>query len=184
MDDDSNWQRHLLVGVGMLLVVGALVGGVLAFAGIKVADLAGIGQNNDNSTRSHDRLHVPRNAQTPTKTSSTTTPPPTSTSSATAPPTRKPHKPPKPAFTLSISPATASTYERINLTGTYAGHDGTSLQVQRQEGGAWVDFPTTATVSGGSYSTYVETGHTGKNRFRVTDTTGGRSSKVATVTVH
>ncbi len=181
MDDDSNWQRHLLVGVCMLLVVGALVGGVLAFAGIKVADLAGIGQTNT-TTRSHDRLHVPRNAETPTK-SAPTTPAPTSSSPSTAPPTRKPHKPHAPALTLAISPATASTYERINLTGTYAGHDGTSLQVQRQEGGTWVDFPTTATVSGGSFATYVETGHTGVNRFRVTDTSGGRSSKVATVTV-
>ncbi|MGH8964210.1 MAG: hypothetical protein ACRDXB_02610 [Actinomycetes bacterium] len=81
-----------------------------------------------------------------------------------------------------MSPQRAATFQRINLTGSYRGGNGTTLQVQRHEG-RWVDFPTSATVSGGRFATYVETGHTGKNRFRVIDESSGRASKPVTVTV-
>ncbi|HSS68507.1 MAG TPA: hypothetical protein VLK34_08140, partial [Nocardioidaceae bacterium] len=44
---------------------------------------------------------------------------------------------------------------------------GAVLQVQRKESGTWTDFPVTATCNGGSYSTYILTGHTGPNRLRM-----------------
>ncbi|MBA2560589.1 MAG: hypothetical protein H0V07_12035 [Propionibacteriales bacterium] len=185
MDDESHWQKQLLIGLVMLLVVGALIGGIVAVASIKAADLAGIGDTTSGTRSRDDRLHVPRNADTPTTAPSGTVTPETgsapTTSATTSPPTR--NKRPRRALTLTISPATASTYERITLSGRYQAPEGTSLQVQRMEGGGWVDFPTTASVSAGTYSTYIETGHTGVNRFRVTDTASGRSSDVATVTV-
>ena len=62
---------------------------------------------------------------------------------------------------------------RIDLTGTYPTGEGAVLQVQRATGpgdDSWVDFPVTVTVSGGQFSTYVQTGRTGPNRFRVIDT--------------
>lgn len=180
MDDESYWQKQLLVGLAMLLVVGVLIGGIVAFAGIKVADLAGLNKT-ATTAGSGEHLHVPRNAETPTTPVPTTAAPPSSSTATTAPPT---HQPPRQQpFTLTISPTTVSPYERINLTGTYAVPDGTSLQVQRQESGSWADFPTTASVTGGRFTTYIQTGHTGLNRLRMTDTASGRSSEVATVTV-
>jgi hypothetical protein len=185
MDDDNGWQRQLLLGTVMLLVVGVLIGGIVAFAGIKVADLAGINNDSPSTGGSNQRLHVPRNGYTPSTGHSSA--PPTSTgpgggtpSTATTTPPRKPH----PAFTLSISPSTASTYERIDLAGRYDAPDGTALQVQRKENGSWVDFNATATLSNSQFRTYVETGHVGVNLFRVTDVFRGRSSQTATVTVH
>jgi hypothetical protein len=72
--------------------------------------------------------------------------------------------------------------ERIYLSGRYPGQDGSTLQVQRFEGG-WTNFPVTTSVSGGRYSTYVQTGNTGRNRFRMLDTSTGRASNPVTVTI-
>jgi len=76
------------------------------------------------------------------------------------------------------------TFGEITLTGTYSAADGTTLQVQRREaGGVWADFPVTATVTGGTFSTYIQTGQTGTNRIRMMDTSTGAMSNVVTVDV-
>jgi hypothetical protein len=54
--------------------------------------------------------------------------------------------------------------------------------VQRREGG-WRDFPTSASVSGGTFSSYVMTGQSGVNKFRVVDRSNGKTSNVVTVRV-
>jgi hypothetical protein len=82
---------------------------------------------------------------------------------------------------LTANPPAAGTYERINLVGSYSGPGSPTLQVQRLEGGQWVDFPTTATVSSGQFSTYIETGHTGVNRIRVLDPATGQSSNIVSI---
>lgn len=88
------------------------------------------------------------------------------------------------ALTLTASPKQASTWQRVNLVGTWQGHDGASLQVQRSiDGGPWSNFPTSATVSDGEFSTYILTGRTGTNRFRVVDTSTGKTSNVVTVQI-
>lgn len=180
MDDESTWVKQLAIGVGMLLVVGGLIGAIVAFAGIKVADLAGI-TGTSPTTRSEERLRIPRNVSTPT-TAPTSTPPSTTNSPPTSSPPSSTATPER-AITLTVSPRRAPSFARITLTGTYRAPDGTSLQVQRQEGGGWVDFPTTTTVNAGRFSTYIQTGHTGLNRIRMTDVTRGRSSEVVTFTI-
>jgi hypothetical protein len=177
--DESNWQKQLLLGVVMLLVVGGLIGVVVAVAGLKAADLAGIGETK-HTTRSNERLHIPRHVGTTTPLTSQG--PTTGSAQPTRPTASKPprHHP----FSLTASPASVSTFQRINLTGLYNAPNGTSLQVQRKENGVWADFPTSARVSDNRFATYVETGHTGLNVFRVTDPASARSSNVATVTVH
>jgi hypothetical protein len=55
--------------------------------------------------------------------------------------------------------------------------------VQRFENGGWTDFPTTASVRGGIFTTYVMTGRVGMNRFRVLDPSSGRSSNPVRVRV-
>ena len=54
----------------------------------------------------------------------------------------------------------SARWARIDLTGTYPTGEGAVLQVQRATGpgDSWVDFPVTVTVSGGQFSTYVQTG--------------------------
>ena len=66
--------------------------------------------------------------------------------------------------------------EPIDLTGDYAAGEGAILRVQQFENGQWGDFPVTASVSGGRFSTFIQTGNTGLNRFRVIDTDTGEAS--------
>ncbi|HEX7738301.1 MAG TPA: hypothetical protein VF426_01495 [Marmoricola sp.] len=82
-----------------------------------------------------------------------------------------------------MTPLTVAPMERINLTGTYGRRDNISLQVQRYENGTWADFPTEADVSLGTFETFVETSHTGANKFRVYDAQNDVGSNVVTVTV-
>jgi hypothetical protein len=104
--------------------------------------------------------------------------------SSPSPTTPSPPRPPATALTLSASPNSAGAFERVTLTGQYPGAaSGTAVQVQRVEGGAWVEFPVTATVEGGAYTTYVELGQPGANRLRVVDPDSGATSNPVTVTV-
>jgi hypothetical protein len=148
------------------------VGGIVALVTIKAADLAGI----DNTGANTGVHRQPRGGEgsgpTGTATSGTTTTPTTgSTTTDTAPthatgPTGT--NAPDGGFTLDASPLAVAPSERIDLRGSCAAlPSGTVLQVQRREGGQWTDFPVTATCSGGSYSTYILTGHTGPNAFRM-----------------
>lgn len=94
----------------------------------------------------------------------------------------KPHADKK-GLRLQVAPHSAQPMERLNLTGTYAGHNAVSLQVQRLEDGTWADFPTEANVNMGQFETYVMTSHTGPNKFRVYDPTTRKASNVVTVTI-
>ena len=87
--------------------------------------------------------------------------------------------------TLQAGETQVGPMGRIDLTGTYQTGEGAVLQVQRATGpgDSWVDFPVTATVSGGTFSTYVQTGRTGPNRFRVIDTDTDLVSNEVTITI-
>jgi hypothetical protein len=54
--------------------------------------------------------------------------------------------------------------------------------VQRFEG-SWVDFPVSASVRGGTFTTYIYTGRSGPNRFRVIDKATGKKSNPVRVTI-
>jgi hypothetical protein len=172
--DETNWQKQLLIGVVMLLIVAGLIGVVVAVAGLKAANLAGIGDTKQ-TTRSTERLHIPRNVASST--------PGPSTSSSTPAPATHTSKPPQHLITLEVTPSSVSSFEHINLSGSYRAPVGTRLQVQRKESGVWTDFPVTTSVSAGTFATYVQTSHTGLNLFRVSDGASGRTSNVVKVTV-
>jgi hypothetical protein len=173
-DEDTPWYIQLLVCLGVMVGVAVLIGGVLAVFGVAAAHLVTFPSGSSTTTES---------AQIPTATVSPTSPSDQPSPSAT---TRSPrhhkHKSTH-AITLTASPGHVSAYGRIDLTGSYLAPDGTSLQVQRREGGGWLDFPTTTTVNAGNFATYIETGHTGTNRFRVSDPRTGKVSNVVTVQV-
>ena len=86
-------------------------------------------------------------------------------------------------ITLFVAPQNVSPGERINFNGVYTDGEGARLQVQRKEGGAWVDFPVEATVRGGSFETWIQTSRTGVTKFRVFDAAADRASNVVTVTI-
>jgi len=84
---------------------------------------------------------------------------------------------------LNISPVRASPGERINFTGTYKGADNLQLEIQRFDSGKWTNFGVQATVRVGTFATYIETGRTGENRFRVFDPQTQEGSNVILVTI-
>jgi hypothetical protein len=84
---------------------------------------------------------------------------------------------------LNASPVFVKPMERINLTGQWPGHDHEGLLVQRFEGGKWADFGVQVRVNVGTFETYVMTGHTGDQRFRVFDPQSDTASNEVTVTV-
>jgi hypothetical protein len=84
---------------------------------------------------------------------------------------------------LTAEPARVGVFDRVTLAGRYPDSGQATLQVQRREFGAWVDFPTSATVSAGTFHTYVQLGRTGRNSLRVVDPGTGRISNTVDVFV-
>jgi hypothetical protein len=167
--------RALLVVLGVAVVVGVIV----AVVSVTLLKSSGILQETGPSNQHSNVVPQSSSPGTGTSTGPTTTQPAHSPSGMTT--TTAPHG--NRTIQLTASPTAAGTYERINLVGSYQGTGSPTLQVQRFEGGQWVDFPTTASVSGGQFSTYIETGHTGVNRIRLVDPSTGESSNVVEVNI-
>jgi hypothetical protein len=182
MDDETNWQRQLLVGLTVLVAVGALIGGIVALISIKAADYAGIDGDQATTSPSTGRWSEPSEDEPPSD-DEPSEPATTEEAPSTPTPSTATKKPQDKGITLVATPTTVSTYGRINLSGTYTGGAGTTLQVQRMEGGQWVDFPTSATVNGRTFATYVETGRPGPNKFRVKAIGESKTSNPVTVRV-
>lgn len=87
------------------------------------------------------------------------------------------------AITLSAGQASVASMGRIDLVGKFPGSEGAVLQVQRKSGNSWSDFPVTATVNGGQFSTYIQTGRSGKNVFRMADTDSNKVSNTVAVSI-
>jgi hypothetical protein len=188
-DGDGRWTRELLTGLGALVAVALLIGLVVGLVTLGAVDVAGIGDRQAEAT-SAPSLYMPTAEPTtrpepypdpvgPSSSSSASPSPPAGEESPSPRPTKS--KRPK-GISLQAFPNTVAASERINLTGVYRAGEGATLQVQRFEGG-WVDFPVNATVRGGIFATYVVTGRSGANRFRVLDPATGRASNPVSVTV-
>ncbi|MBM9458527.1 hypothetical protein JK386_01280 [Nocardioides sp. zg-536] len=59
--------------------------------------------------------------------------------------------------------------ERIQFSGVYPGGEGAILWVERWQDGGWSEFPASVNVTNGTFSSYIFTGQSGLNRFRVVD---------------
>jgi len=181
-DDDVPWTRQLAVGVGVLVAVALVIGGVVSVVALGAAKVTGLGRAHASAT-ARPSLYFPSDDPTttpetyPDPNGSDEPSPPPSSESPSAKPTQKTH-----AITLQAFPQQVPPNERINLTGVYQGGEGARLQVQRFENG-WVDFPVSTSVSGGQFSTYVFSGRTGMNRFRVVDTDNGKTSNAVRVRI-
>ena len=184
------------IAVGIGLVIGGLTATVVYVSGVLPQGkgpptIIDGGKKDENSlptpslspTDSPSAVPTPSASETTGTTESTQSTGPSPTASATA----KPSKSPKPnrsePILLRASTSQAASYENVTLSGRYVGANGTTLQVQRREGGAWAQFPTSATVDGGTFSTFVASGQPGRNEFRVVDPGTGRTSNVVAFTV-
>jgi hypothetical protein len=179
-DDDDSVVRPLVAGLGVLLGVALIIGGLIAVVALGAVKMSGAGDS-DGKPAAEPSLYIPE--RTPTESAEPgageSSPATAPTESATPPPKRKP---PRKVISLSASPVEVSSMEQIYLTGTYPRAEGAQLQVQRLEG-SWEDFPSSASVTGGTFTTYVRTGQPGVNRFRVVDRESGKASNPVSVRV-
>lgn len=175
----SRREHPVLWGLVALVAVATFLGLVLGVGALAVSRMAGLGGGgSDSAGGGGDSLYLPsRSASASAETSGS--------AEGGGDKPRKPRRSEKPetAITLTAGQTSVSPMGQIDLTGSYPGGDGAILQVQRFEGGRWVSFPVTMSVSGDTFSTYVQTGQGGANKFRVADTGAGQFSNPVTVTV-
>lgn len=86
-------------------------------------------------------------------------------------------------ISLQAAANSVAAGERIYFSGVYPAGEGAILWVQRFENGGWADFPASVGVTNGTFSSYVFTGQSGLNRFRVVDRDTGTASNEIRVTV-
>ncbi|HEX6246402.1 MAG TPA: hypothetical protein VFZ64_00910 [Nocardioidaceae bacterium] len=195
-DDETPWYRPLIVGLGAMLGVAVLVGGLIGLVALGAANVAGLGDDRP-TTQEEPTLYIPERtaSETPGAEDDGLTledlnggVDPTETRAAdeeseqSKKKAKKKKRKPESVISLSASPLEVAQMERIYLSGTYPRGEGASLQVQRMQG-SWTDFPTSTSVSGGTFSTYVMTGQSGTNKFRVVDASTGKKSNPVTVQV-
>jgi hypothetical protein len=149
------------VAVGLVASIAVLVGAhVLGLSGGHAAAVAG----DDGATMVVPRPQKTQPASGPSITLGSN---PTSSSSETSSPSIKK---PKKKISLQAGQTSVAPMGRIDLTGTYPGGEGAVLNVQKFSNGSWQDFYSiSATVTNGTFSTYIQTGTPGMNRFRVID---------------
>ncbi len=165
----------LLALVAVALVIGVL-GGAAMLVGVKALGVGGGSGGGSSSDGSGGTLVLPRPTDTPTT-------PAVDPATEEVPDVSSSPEVPAEAITLSAAQVSVSPMQQIDLTGSYPTGEGAILQVQRFESGAWSDFPVTASVSGQSFGTYVQTSRPGPNKFRVIDTDTQTTSNEVTVTV-
>lgn len=184
-DEDHPVLMGLVALLGVGLAVGLVLGGV-AFAATRVLGLGGDGTSE--SAGEDPEFYLPKPSPTEAPSGPLITLAPSEDDgvpdSATPEPeeTETSEAPEEGEITLTVGQSAVGVMERIDLTGVYPGGEGAVLQVQKFSGG-WQDFPVTAVVSGGSFSTYVQTSFQGVNRFRVIDNDTGVASNEIKVTV-
>lgn len=178
-------SRALVAMVAVALLVGASVG-VAMVAAAKIGGLTS--DSTEASVRQADSpasLYMPPYQPTEDAGDGWDLPGPAASPSALPSGGGKPtsNKPKRSKITLFVAPQQVSPGARINFNGVYTGGEDASLQVQRKEAGAWIDFPVSATVRGGSFETWIMTSRTGRTKFRMYDQGADRASNVVTVQI-
>jgi hypothetical protein len=183
-DGGDSPRRALLVALAAMAGVALLVGLAVGGAAVTVMSFSGLGADDGGSRGGGDEsLIIPRYKPTKTVEADLGLPSPSSSENKKDP---KPSKEPSPRtdrIKLFVAPQSVGPGERINFNGVYVDGEGVALQIQRKEGSTWADFPVTATVRGGVFSTWIQTTRTGKAAFRVFDTSANRASNVVRVTI-
>ncbi|GAB2865563.1 hypothetical protein [Nocardioides pacificus] len=183
-DDD----RPVLAGLVALVAVGLVVGLVAGLAVLVGTRMLGV--NGDaaasTGTTAGETLYLPEPRATEQASGPLITlAPGDEESESGGEPSDEPSKSeaPKKEITLQSGQTSVGPMSQIDLSGVYPKGEGAILKVQRFEETGWSDFGVTASVSGGIFSTYVETGRVGENRFRMVDTDTDLASNEVRVTV-
>jgi hypothetical protein len=177
----ANRREHPVVwGVVALVVVSTFLGLLLGLGTLAGSRMVGLGADGgDGTPGGGESLYLP----SPEQTSSTSSPSPSEQESTKSGKKNDKKNKNSPAITLTAGQQSVSPMEQIDLTGRYPGGDGAVLQVQRLDGGRWVPFPVTTSVSDGGFSTFIQTGRPGPNKFRMADPSSGNVSNRVTVTI-
>lgn len=176
----------ILAGLAALVGVAVAIGlilGVVVLAGTRII---GLGADEGNGGATTERsLYVPLPEKTPSETEPQITLAPNGETPTATTATKEPTKTasPRKQITLSASATSVGPMERLDLTGVYPGGEGAILRVERFADGSWQDFGVAASVSNQTFTTYVQTGVPGMNRFRVVDTDSGLESNEVRVTI-
>lgn len=189
-DEQEKGLNPVLSGLVALLAVSLTVGLVLGGVALVGTRILGIGGESSGSAGASEEESavIPRPSKTaadgPQVTLNTQPPESEDTGSEKAKPDKKTKKAkPDKEITLQVGQTAVGNFEQIDLTGVYPGGEGAILQVQRFEGGQWVDFNATLSVSNETFSTYVQSAQLGVNKFRVVDSGTGAASNPVTVRV-
>jgi hypothetical protein len=169
---NADEQRPVLFGLLALVGVAVAVGLVASLAVVVGARVLGLGGGHAAAVVGEGgaTMVVPKPEKTkPAKGPSITLGSnPTASSNDNSPPPKI--KKPKKRISLQSGETSVAPMGRIDLTGTYPGGEGAVLNVQKFSNGSWQDFYSiSATVTNGTFSTYIQTGTPGMNRFRVID---------------
>lgn len=186
--DDHPVVAGLLALIGVALAVGLIVG-LAALAGTRMLGLDDDQAAAESTGGQSLYLPKPKPTQSDNGPQITLSPGPSEPSEkGERPDSEKSEKPEKKkkekAITLSASQTEVSPMEQIDLTGIYPGGEGAILRVERFSNGQWEDFAQiTANVSNQTFSTYIQTGQVGLQRFRMVDTDTGQTSNTVQVRV-
>jgi len=185
---EDNNDHPVAYGLLALIGVGVVVGLIVGLGALAGARVAGVGEESaDASSGGEASMYLPKPEKTRPATGPDITLQPgqeSSSTNQTQPSDPKTTKKPKKVISLSAAQTQVAPMQQIDLSGTYPGGEGAILQVQRFEGGGWEDFPASpVSVSDQTFSTYVLTGISGQQRFRVIDTGSGKTSNEVRVMV-
>jgi hypothetical protein len=177
-DDDEGSEQVSSVLLKAVLVI-ALIGVVIALGTTIVVRALGLNEGASSGPVGSDSTEVTK----PMPTTALPVPGDDKTSDDQSGDQIPPQTGKKGRIQLDVSPVMARPNERVNLTGTYRKADNIGLQVQRFEDGKWRDFGVSATVRVGTFETYVMTGQSGEQRFRMYDPAAKEGSNVVLVTI-
>jgi len=192
-------ERPVLNGLVALIAVALGVGLVLALVALVGSKVLGLGDDGGDSAADatvHQSMYLPTPVETDEATGPLVTlhtqdteePPATGDAESDLPgdePTTEATSESAGAGEISLQAlaTTVASGERIYFSGVYPGGEGAILFVQRFENGDWADFPASVGVTNGTFSSYIFTGVSGVNRFRVVDRDSGKVSNEISVTV-
>ncbi len=181
-------QEHpVAYGLLALIGVGVVVGLIMGLGALAGARVVGVGEESSaTSSGGQASMYLPKPERTNgPKGPEITLRPGQEQPQASEPDETETSKARTKAISLSSAQTEVSPMGQIDLTGTYPGGEGAILQVQRFENGSWQDFPASpVSVSDQTFSTYVQTGVPGLQRFRVVDTRTNKPSNEVRVTVN
>lgn len=165
-------ERPVVFGLLALVAVAVAVGLVASLAVVVGARVLGLGGGHAAAVVGDQGATMivpkPEKTQPASGPSITLGSNPTSSSGTQSPPPKI--KKPKRRISLQAGQTSVAPMGRIDLTGTYPGGEGAVLRVQKFSNGSWQDFYSiSATVTNSTFSTYIQTGTPGLNRFRVID---------------